>query len=165
VYAYYLVIRQLKQQHTQNELYLTCCKECGIYFFTDPRNKGRKDLRCPFGCRDLHSKHESYIRSKEFYQSPVGKVKKRELNRKRGKACFKQNSSEPLQKSAPPLDNSRTKDDSTLISYLTILIGLLEHRLVSHAEIATLINDMRQRGIERAETYPYIDNKENRQPP
>ena len=27
-----------------------CC-HCGIRFFTHPRNAGRRDLRCPFGCR------------------------------------------------------------------------------------------------------------------
>lgn len=165
VYAYYLVIRQLKQKHPHYHLYQTSCKECGIYFFTDPRNNGRKDLRCPFGCRDFHRKHKSHVRSRNYYQSFVGKVKKRELNRKRGKTCFKENSSEFFQKSASPLDGSRTKDNSTLISYLAILIGLLEQRRVTQAEIEAFVRNVRQQGIEHVEIYPYIDNKENRQPP
>lgn len=92
-------------------------------------------------------------------------MKKRELNRKRKRVCFNQNNSAALQQSAQPLDNNSAGDDTALISYLTTLIGLLEHRRVSHEEVVTLVNDMRQRGIESLDFYPYIGKKKNRQPP
>jgi hypothetical protein len=30
------------------------CRHCHIFFLTDPRNRGRRDLTCPFGCRRVH---------------------------------------------------------------------------------------------------------------
>jgi hypothetical protein len=64
---------------------LTRCKHCGIFFITDRRNSKRRDLFCPFGCRETYRKQNSAKRSLEYYQGKVGKLKKQILNNKRSK--------------------------------------------------------------------------------
>lgn len=62
---------------------LTRCRHCQILFFTHPRNKGRNDLRCPFGCRQARRRQKSTERSVAYYRSKEGKFKKAELNKQR----------------------------------------------------------------------------------
>ena len=45
------------------------------------------------------------------------------------------------------------------------LLGPLEQRRVADEEVAAFIKEVRQRGIERFDFYPYIGRKENKQPP
>jgi len=57
---------------------------CWIFFITDPRNAGREDLGCPFGCAEIHCRKSSNKRSAEYNASAVGKRKRfqREEERK-----------------------------------------------------------------------------------
>lgn len=64
---------------------MSCC-HCGIGFLTHPRNARRRNLRCPFGCRDHHRRQCSRQRSAAYYQTRVGQVKKQRLNARRGSA-------------------------------------------------------------------------------
>ena len=59
------------------------CTDCGIRFLTHPRNAGRRDLRCPFGCRQHHRRRSSSRRSTAYYQTAAGKRKKKRLNGRR----------------------------------------------------------------------------------
>jgi hypothetical protein len=56
---------------------------CGIRFLTHPRNAGRQNLRCPFGCRQQHRRQRSNQRSTAYYQTPAGRRKKKLLNGRR----------------------------------------------------------------------------------
>lgn len=56
------------------------CVDCGLRFLTHPRNRGRQDLRCPFGCRTQHRRECSRQRSVAYYRTAVGKQKKKHLN-------------------------------------------------------------------------------------
>jgi hypothetical protein len=60
------------------------CVHCGIRFLTWPQNAGRRDLRCPFGCRQHQRRQSSNQRSAAYYQTDEGKEKKRRLNASRG---------------------------------------------------------------------------------
>ncbi len=62
-----------------------CC-HCGIRFFTHPRNAGRLNLRCPFGCRVHHRRQLANQRSRRHYQRPEGRRNKKRLNGKRSKS-------------------------------------------------------------------------------
>ena len=62
---------------------VVCCTDCGIRFFTHPRNAGRRSLRCPFGCRQHHRRECSCQRSTAYYRTAVGKAKKKRLNARR----------------------------------------------------------------------------------
>ena len=59
-----------------------CC-QCGIRFFTHPRNRRRQDLRCPFGCRTHHRRQQASARSRRYSQSEAAKRKKKRLNCRR----------------------------------------------------------------------------------
>jgi hypothetical protein len=59
-----------------------CC-HCGIRFLTDPRNAGRRNLRCPFGCREQHRKQCANRRSARYYRTAEGRQKKKLRNAQR----------------------------------------------------------------------------------
>ena len=59
---------------------MTHCVHCQIRFLTHPRNAGRRDLRCPFGCRDHHRRQRSSQRSTAYYQTTRGRRERKRLN-------------------------------------------------------------------------------------
>jgi len=59
-----------------------CC-HCGIRFLTHPRNAGRLNLRCAFGCRQHHRRQCANERSRKHYRTPDGNRNKKHLNGKR----------------------------------------------------------------------------------
>jgi hypothetical protein len=59
-----------------------CC-HCGIRFFTHPRNAGRRNLRCPFGCRRHHHRQRANQRSRKHYRTDTGRRAKKRLNGRR----------------------------------------------------------------------------------
>lgn len=73
---YYVVLRSVLRDKPQVGRILTRCRHCGIFFIADPRNAGREDLGCPFGCADLHRRRHSTERSVRYNGSPVGKLKR-----------------------------------------------------------------------------------------
>jgi hypothetical protein len=62
------------------------CRRCGIRFLTHPRNAGREDLYCEFGCRELHRRELANARSQKHYQTAQGWRNKKLLNGKRSAA-------------------------------------------------------------------------------
>lgn len=83
VRQYQIALNSVVTSHPQLQRCLTRCVHCGIRFLTHPRNAGRVDLRCPFGCREQHRKQRSSQRSTAYYQTAAGKQKKERLNGKR----------------------------------------------------------------------------------
>jgi hypothetical protein len=83
VFVYYFVLRFVCSTKPHLRRCLKRCRHCRIFFFTHPRNKGRDDLGCPFGCREAHRKKCSTERSMRYYRTPAGKEKKRRLNGRR----------------------------------------------------------------------------------
>lgn len=78
---------------------LTRCRHCRIFFLTHPRNAGRDDLGCPFGCRQAHRQRASAQRSAAYYGDAKGKSIKSKLNQRRPrKYCAPE----------PPSDRPRT---------------------------------------------------------
>jgi hypothetical protein len=71
------------QSHPELQGCVAHCIDCGIPFLTHPRNAGRRDLRCPFGCRQHHRRRSSSRRSTAYYQTAAGKRKKKRLNSRR----------------------------------------------------------------------------------
>lgn len=62
---------------------LSRCRHCGILFITHARNRGRKDLGCPFGCSEAYRRQRSTARSVAYYRTSAGKYKKKLQNGKR----------------------------------------------------------------------------------
>jgi hypothetical protein len=62
------------------------CHRCGIRFLTHPRNAGREDLYCEFGCREYQRRKLANARSQKHYHTDQGWWKKKLLNGKRSAA-------------------------------------------------------------------------------
>ena len=71
------------QSHPELQGCVAYCADCGIRFLTHPRNAGRRNLRCPFGCRQHHRRQRSCQRSTAYYRTAAGKAKKKRLNARR----------------------------------------------------------------------------------
>lgn len=144
--------RELRKQ-------VVCCRYCGIYFITAESNAGRKDLGCPFGCREAHRKERSDSRSKAYYGTPEGKAKKREHNARRSTRRGEGAVDQPLG------DRRNESYYSVLVFYLQYIIKVLEKREVRREWIAGLIKKVRQQGIALGRGIGYIDNRLLWQPP
>lgn len=64
------------------------CRHCQIRFLAHPRCAGRRDLRCPFGCRRHHHRQRANERSRKHYQTDAGRENKKLLNRKRSQGVI-----------------------------------------------------------------------------
>ena len=124
---YYLLLRSILKARPQLRAHLTRCRHCRIFFFTDPRNPGRKDLRCSFGCKETHRRRRSTERSVAYYQEPEGKVKKAIQNAKRRQPGPPTPPADPL-----PCPES-------IIEHVQGVVSLMEYRLVSRQEILTML--------------------------
>ena len=153
---YYRVIRELLHRDTDRRLVLSRCRHCGILFLTHPRNADRRDLRCPFGCRQTHRKQNSTKRSIQYYRTPEGKFKKQLQN---GRRTEKVRSEAEIQET----EDSLVLDEAGL-TYLQTIISIIEQRHVSRQEVELLLREkMRQHSIDnpflKAYTHSYPDKK------
>jgi hypothetical protein len=112
------------------ELTKCCC--CGIKFLTAVSNRGRKDIYCPFGCREKHKKASSHQRSKAYYKTEPGKEKKRRLNRNRYRQPIKSREDEKK------IKNSR-EESISLVGHIRFVFSLLEGRHISWLEIKKIL--------------------------
>jgi hypothetical protein len=139
VLSYYVVLRSVLRIKPWLRKCLARCRHCGIFFLTDPRNAGRRDLGCPFGCSRTHRQKESTKRSVAYYQEPEGKVKKQALNAGRRKTP---QAPAPLSPVPPDL--------RPFLQYLCVLVGLIEGRPVRLWEMIEMLErTMRQHRMVR----------------
>jgi len=154
VLQYYFVLRSVLRAKPCLRRCLTRCRHCRIFFLTHPSNAGRRDLGCPFGCRDEHRKHHSRIRSTEYYRTAEGKFKKRMQNSKRGKVAAKESLSGEGQAAFEPRE---PRFHAHTVDYLRMAISLIEGRPVTTAEILEMLSRaMRQHSLVRGHRTDYI---------
>jgi len=187
VLQYYYILRSVLRANPHLKECLTKCKHCRIFFLTHPRNAGRDDLRCPFGCRDAHRKESSNKRSAEWYRSKRGKEKKKDLNERRFRQTSFDNSSEDLAKEESVEHKEEVVRDEpeviqdepevvqyesevvrnkTTLCYIQMLIGLIEGRLVSLDEVLEmLLKIVRQHSIDRRRRFVYAFTYPEQKPP
>jgi hypothetical protein len=152
---------------------LTRCKHCRIFFLTHPRNAGRDDLRCPFGCRDAHRKESSNKRSAEWYRSKQGKKKKKNLNERRFRQSSSDSGSEDLknkesceQQRKIIQDKPEVVRNKTTLPYIQMLISLIEGRSVSLDEVLDmLLKIVRQHSIDSRRRFVYAFTYPKQKPP
>lgn len=128
VLSYYVVLRSVLRIKPQLRKCLARCRHCGFFFLTDPRNAGRRDLGCPFGCRRAHRQRQSTQRSVAYYREPEGKVKKQALNARRRKTP------RPPVPTNPVLSELRP-----ILQYICVMVGLIEGRPVALWEVVTML--------------------------
>lgn len=154
VLQYYFVLRSVLRAQPWLRQCLTRCRHCRIFFLTHPSNAGRRDLGCPFGCRDEHRKRHSRKRSTEYYRTTEGKFKKRMQNSKRGRV--EANESLPGEGQAA-LEPRETSFNAHMVDYLRMATSLIEGRPVSTAEILQMLSRaMRQHSLVRGRRMDYI---------
>jgi hypothetical protein len=156
VLQYYFVLRSVLRAKPCLRRCLTRCRHCQIFFLTNPCNAGRKDLGCPFGCKDAHRKRGSIKRSVEYYSTPEGKFKKKLQNDKRGMADARAvvNDCEPA---GSNLMQHECRFDAPVLCYLRMVITLIEGRRVSAAELLEMLaRVLRQHSIARRRRIDYV---------
>jgi hypothetical protein len=149
VKQYYVVLRSVLRSRPDLRRCLSRCRQCRIFFLTHPRNAGRSDLRCPFGCREAHRKQCSTERSVAYYTTAEGKAKKKIQNGKRaqGRVCADAN---------PPVTGS-LEFHAGMVGYIAMVASLIEGRPVSQEEIVQrLVRAMRQHSMARRRRMDYV---------
>ena len=143
VARYYWAIRLVLRQQPELKSRLTRCRDCRILFFTHPRNKGRNDLGCPFGCRESRRRQKSTQRSVAYYRSKEGKKKKIELNQRRN-----QRKDSPGSIGHGPV-GSKVELDVKIFSHIQMVISLVEgYRVGLETTKAIVAKLLRQHSID-----------------
>lgn len=154
VMQYYFVVRSVLRGKPCLRRCLTRCRHCRIFFLTYPCNAGRKDLGCPFGCRDAHRKQGSTKRSVDYYRTPEGKLKKQAQNGKRSMVEPTATLSFEPQTGGQP---QACRFDAQMVSYLRMITSLIEGRRVSEIEILEMLERaVRQHSMVRRRRIDYV---------
>ncbi len=161
-----MLIRALIKKKPHLRQYLTKCNHCGILFFTDPRNAGRQDIRCPFGCREAHRKESSKQRSIEYYQSEEGKKKKKELNKRRRKSEGNKPEKDAQEVEVVVVDEDQMDMDKYLLIYLQLMVWHIEGRRIALEVILMKVKTLlRQHSMDILKNRVYHCSKINKSPP
>ena len=145
------MLRSVLRGRSHLRRYLSRCRHCRIFFLTDPRNAGRSDLRCPFGCRNAHRKQRSTGRSVAYYATAEGKAKKKMQNGKRAKAGARAAESPVVSEAAA------AELPAGMVGYVAMVVSLIEARPVSEEEIVRmLLRVMRQHSMARRRRIDYV---------
>lgn len=154
------MLRSLVRTKSHLRECLTQCRQCRILFLTHPRNRGRKDLRCPFGCRETHRKKSSTQRSVAYYATPMGKFKKKLQNDKRRKAAPK-----PQVQSAGPATHEISLNRA-MVAYVRLVTSLIEGRPVGREEVREMLQrTLRQPRMVREKRIDYLVRRLREKPP
>ena len=149
VLQYYVVLRSVLRSQSQLRRCLRRCRHCRIFFLTHPRNARRRDLRCPFGCRQAHRKRCSAERSVAYYQTVEGKAKKQMQNGKRVRSGG--------ERAPAPPEAGALELRAGMVRYVAMVASLIEGRRVGEAEmIRRLARALRQHSMARRRRMDYV---------
>jgi hypothetical protein len=117
-------------------------------------------LGCPFGCRQAHRREGEIKRSREYYQSEAGKIKKSYLNARRRQS---QSAEHSVKNETPRLDCGV---DQTLVFHIQKVTSLIEGRSIGLQDIINLINKLlRQLSFEKRKKIGYAARYHKNRPP
>ena len=138
VLEYYWLLLSVLRAKPQLRACLIRCRHCRIFFLTHPRNARRRNLRCPFGCREAHRKRASAQRSAAYYRDPKGKRKKSALNQRR-------RSQEPIHRrqvpgrTAPAGQPPAVRANPVIVEHVRMVVSLVEGRRVSRRAVLQML--------------------------
>ena len=163
---YYLLVRSLLRTQPHRRRCLTRCRHCRIFFLADPRNAGRQDLGCPFGCGQAHRRRQSTGRSNAYYRTDAGRKKKRDLNQRRP-AAYRRPAPAPAALPKPAPDHAgRSPWPWPIVALVRRVVGWIEHREVRREEILRMLAQvLRQQGMGRRRRIDYALAWLNEHPP
>lgn len=154
---YYVVLRSLLRQRPELRSYLCRCRHCRIYFLTHPRNARRRDLGCPFGCRQARRRQNSTRRSAEYYRSREGKAKKRVHNQRRRRRRARTAARGQRSDRRLPIPGEKMNFESGMVRYVQMVTSLIEGWRVSEAEILRMLERaVRQHSMARRRRREYV---------
>lgn len=146
VLEYYVLLRTVLHNRPHGRVCLKRCRHCGIFFLTHPRNAGRHDLGCPFGCRQAHRRRQSTRRSVAYYQDPIGKIKKRLLNGQRRALPEPEERppTPPVEVAGPAADPGGAgwragRWNEPMVEHVRMVSSLIEGRPVSWREVREML--------------------------
>jgi hypothetical protein len=154
---YYVVLRSVVRHKPPLRRCLRRCRHCGIFFLTHPRNAGRRDLGCPFGCQAAYRKQSSTARSVAYYRDEQGKQKKRMQNSKRRQNRGR--ADPPGRATIGPGEQQRPLplQANPVLGYIRMVVSLIEGRRVSQEEIVEMLaRAVRQHSIFRRRRMEYL---------
>ena len=135
---YYLLLRSVLRAKPHLRACLSRCRHCRIFFLTHPRNAGRHNLRCPFGCREAHRKQQSTQRSVAYYRDPQGRKKKCDLNQRRASKVAADRP-RPVRSVTSTPKNDSAKGSQPMVEHVRMVVSLIEARSVSMKEIREML--------------------------
>ena len=127
----YLLLRSVLRAKPHLRACLTRCRHCCIFFLTHPRNAGRHDLGCPFGCREAHRKRASAHRSAAFYSDADGKRRKSQLNQRRPRQYCPSQPAPPQPRPVPW--------SPPLVEHVRMVASLMEGWRVSRRQVLEML--------------------------
>jgi hypothetical protein len=134
VLEYYVLLRSVLRAKPHLRACLTRCRHCRVFFLSHPRNAGRQDLRCPFGCREAHRKQESTRRSVAYYRDPdVKKEKKIPLNQRRNRKGATARTATAAPKA------SSAKENWLIVDHVRMVVSLIEGRPISRRQVLRML--------------------------
>jgi len=153
VQEYHVLLRSALRVRPHLRGCLVRCRDCRIFFPTHPRNAGRRDLRCPFGCRRTHQKRSSTQRSVGYYRTEEGRFKKRMQNGKRKRRGLTERKEEQFCGASM----SAAGYDEAMLEHVRVVTSLIEGRKVSRQEVLEMLEreKKRQQGIHTEEETDY----------
>jgi len=155
-------LRSVLRTKPQLRCCLKRCRHCRIFFLTHPRNAGRTDLGCPFGCREAHRRQRSTQRSVAYYREENGKQKKALQNRKRYQVSCED--TQPASEEARPAEKEQIA--APIVEHVRMVTSLIEGREVRLDEIAEMRQRIsRQHSIWRRRRIDYVVRELNKDPP
>jgi hypothetical protein len=138
VLEYYWLLRSVLRAKPHLRPCLTRCRHCGIFFLTHPRNAGRHDLRCPFGCREAHRKRASAQRSAAYYGDAEGKSIKSKINQRRPrKYCAPAPPSD--RPHAPASQRRPAQWNPLIVEHVRMATSLIEGKRVSRRQVLAML--------------------------
>jgi hypothetical protein len=188
VRQYQTALDSILQSHPVLQGCVVYCVGCGIRFLAHPRNAGRRDLRCPFGCREHYRQQCSCQRSTTYYQTATGKAKKKRLNARRQGRQFPpatpplpagdpagtsagEPASEPLPAAATLRLEGMVLDDtsvanSPMLPYVRMVVSLIEGVEFTCRDVVDLLRrSLRQHSIGARRRVDYLLSFLHRHPP
>jgi hypothetical protein len=165
VVEYHFVLAAVLEAKPHLEPLLASCRHCRILFLTDPRNRGREDLGCPFGCRDMHRRESSSKRATRYNQTAAGKAKKQQYNKNRSESGAKLAPiKEPVVQESE--QGGSSEFDAVIVEYVRLTTRLIEDRAVSRDEVIEILQRaVRQHSMGRERRIDYVVRHLNKHPP
>jgi len=155
-----VLLRSILRSQPELRRCRTRCRHCGIFFLAHPRNASRRDLGCPFGCREAYRRRQASRRSTAYYQDEPGKQKKRQQNAKRRRAGA------PAVAPAPAPANAPLPWPRPIVEYVRMATSLIEGRAVRLAEVVEMLRRvLRQHSMARTRRIDKIVAWLNERPP